>query len=158
METLLTESMGSGFFLSRFYREACSGPAGNFRQNGTQLELIEYHAGLRRRSWMAVIRLPRSMDRPRSPKDHRNAKHYVSPVWRGGRERFQRSSCRAVHGEDGPEVFAKPLRRQLAARNQSRKERCDGRIRQAIPRSLGCIWFDVFLTASAASRSIFQGL
>lgn len=40
METLLTESMISCATLFR--------TAGNFRQDGTQLELIEYHAGLPR--------------------------------------------------------------------------------------------------------------
>jgi hypothetical protein len=50
METLLTESMISNSLLQGFYREACSGNfflklRGNFRQNGTQLELIEYHDG-----------------------------------------------------------------------------------------------------------------
>jgi hypothetical protein len=59
MDTLLTESMISSFSSSGlrflgFYREASSGSflletAGNFRQNGTQLELIEYHAGRVRR-------------------------------------------------------------------------------------------------------------
>jgi hypothetical protein len=53
MDTLLTESMISGFSSSGFYREASSGSfllelfpgtAGNFRQNGTQLVLLEYHA------------------------------------------------------------------------------------------------------------------
>lgn len=48
MDTLLTESMISGFSSSGFYDfwllQGSSGPAGNFRQNGTQLVLLEYHA------------------------------------------------------------------------------------------------------------------
>src|ERR1700693_4213126 len=52
METLLTESMisgcsSSGLQLGNFFRKRFSETAGNFRQNGTQLELIEYHDGLR---------------------------------------------------------------------------------------------------------------
>jgi hypothetical protein len=43
METLLTESMICGFSSLGFFGEASSRPAGNFRQNGTQLEFIEYH-------------------------------------------------------------------------------------------------------------------
>jgi hypothetical protein len=53
METLLTDSMISVFSSSGLLLEASSGSllreafslktAGNFRQNGTQLELIEYH-------------------------------------------------------------------------------------------------------------------
>jgi len=60
MDTLLTESMISGFsslglLRSGFYREASSEAffwklllelRGNFRQNGTQLVLLEYHAAL----------------------------------------------------------------------------------------------------------------
>jgi hypothetical protein len=55
METLLTESMVSGFSSSALlqgssFRKLSSGSfsetAGNFRQNGTQLELLEYHARL----------------------------------------------------------------------------------------------------------------
>jgi hypothetical protein len=49
METLLTESMisnfsSSGLLLGSFLRKRSSETAGDFRQNGTQLELIEYHA------------------------------------------------------------------------------------------------------------------
>jgi hypothetical protein len=48
METLLTESMISDFS-SSLLQGSSSGSVllklrGNFRQNGTQLELIEYHA------------------------------------------------------------------------------------------------------------------
>jgi hypothetical protein len=51
METLLTESMifdsSSGLLQGSFsgsFLLASSGTAGEFRQNGTQLESIEYHA------------------------------------------------------------------------------------------------------------------
>jgi hypothetical protein len=49
MDTLLTESMISGFSSFGFFREASSGSfllelRGNFRQNGTQLVILEYHA------------------------------------------------------------------------------------------------------------------
>jgi hypothetical protein len=53
METSLTESMigcfsssgllFSGLLQGSFFRKSFSETAGNFRQNGTQLELIEYH-------------------------------------------------------------------------------------------------------------------
>jgi hypothetical protein len=49
METLLTESMISGFSSSALRLGSASGSVhlklrGNFRQNGTQLVEIEYHA------------------------------------------------------------------------------------------------------------------
>src|ERR1017187_1035068 len=44
METLLTESMISSFSSSGLLPGSFTGPAGNFRHNGTQLVLIEYHA------------------------------------------------------------------------------------------------------------------
>jgi hypothetical protein len=56
MDTLVTESMISCFSSSGFYGEASSGSflleaflelRGNFRQNGTQLVLLEYHAASR---------------------------------------------------------------------------------------------------------------
>jgi hypothetical protein len=51
METLLTESMISNFSSSGLLLGTSSGSVllklrGNFRQNGTQLELIEYHGRL----------------------------------------------------------------------------------------------------------------
>jgi hypothetical protein len=50
METLLTESMissfsSSGLLQESLFRKLSLELRGNFRQNGTQLELIEYHAG-----------------------------------------------------------------------------------------------------------------
>src|SRR5580658_9299045 len=47
METLLTESMIGCAILLR--------TAGNFRQNGTQLELIEYHARCRSHGHQALV-------------------------------------------------------------------------------------------------------
>jgi hypothetical protein len=60
MDTLLTESMISGFSYSALLlREAASGSVvlklrGNFRQNSTQLVLIEYHARVGRHRYLLV--------------------------------------------------------------------------------------------------------
>src|ERR1022692_1747266 len=124
METLLTESMICYATLLR--------TAGNFRQDGTQLELIEYHAGR-----YGAVRRSLSTDQPGSRGHHRSAEYCASPAWHGGRERCRRSSCRAVR-EDGPEFFAKPSKRLLVGRLRCQKERCDGQSHPAILRSPGC--------------------
>src|SRR5258708_34542827 len=95
---------------------------------------------------IAVIgRLP-TMDQPRLPRYHRNARYCGSLGWHDERERFRRSSCPAVR-EDGPEFFAKPSKRLHVLRPACRKVRYDGQFHQAKLRSPGYTWDGVSQSA-----------
>src|ERR1017187_2570588 len=154
METLLTESMissfsSSGLLLGSFFRKRSSETAGNFSQNRTQLELIEYHAS------RSLVSIKQSMDLLSAPRGRQGGIRLASPALNDEPKRCRRSWCRDLR-VDGLAIFEQPLMRSRARLLRCRREQRGGQCSAKSFRNLELARFAVYRQACSRARNEFQ--